>query len=149
MLRQHNADRRRRRSYDRDIATHFLLVHIAEEFGLESFVISDPDGRLQATSTNSPSGDEVSRVLAMYSPALTGSSQTPRDVLLDTLEHEIQSIGVEWTQDEVTVREFHAEGQRMLLTTIGEPGTMREVSIYKAIMGVRRIWRETSERQAA
>ncbi len=149
MLRAHTSDRRQRRSYDRDTATHYLLVHVADQFGLEAFAIADEDGALQATSTDSPSGDALSTLLAQYSPALSCRVNTPRSALLEALETDLEHLGMGWTQDEVMVREFHVDGQRMLLTAVGEPGTMREVGVYRTIMGIRRIWHEAHDVQAA
>lgn len=134
------SERRHHRSSDRAEATHLLLTHVAEEFGLEAFTVASERGELQATSTASSSGDEISQVLASHSPTLAeeGSLGGLRD-----LRDRLSAIGMPWSQDEVTVREFHAGGARLMLAAVGEPGTMREVGIYKAILGIRRIWRET------
>ena len=40
------------------------------------------------------------------------------------------------------VQNFRVDGEELTLTAIGEAGTMRELGIYRAIMGIRRIWRE-------
>ena len=47
------------------------------------------------------------------------------------------------------VQAFQAEGEALYLKVTGEPGTMRELGVVRAIMGIRRIWRETGAELAA
>ena len=56
------------------------------------------------------------------------------------------SVGIEGDEKnakEIAIRAFHVEGEEMFLTAVGKQGTMRELGVYRAIMGIRRIWQET------
>jgi hypothetical protein len=151
-MRYPTQDRRRTRSVKRQEATRLQLAHVAGEFDLGLCAVSDTDGNLVASSTEGlPVQGEVAEVVA-----LLGTLQDKRRfgdcvarhaerTLVRRLEREGVDVGASRL---VTVREFHAQGQRLYLTAVGEPNTMREVGIYRAILGIRRIWQQT-ERQAA
>ena len=54
----------------------------------------------------------------------------------------IHTDGESSSDEAQAVQNFRVEGEEMYLTATGEPGAMRELGIYRAIMGIRRIWRE-------
>jgi hypothetical protein len=87
-----SSDRRNNRSDNRTMAVHYLLMKLADDFGLKAFAVA--------------TGDQ------------------------------------DKCDEEHVVQNFRVDGEEMFLTAIGEAGTMRELGIYRAIMGIRRIWRE-------
>ena len=136
-------DRRQRRSPQRGQALHYQLAQVAEDFCLDVFVIADEIGDLIATSTRSDAGTQVSLAFASFSPMLVESrSNECRGLALDAVFKHLADAGVFWEREEVVVREFHVGARRFLLTAVGEPGTERELGVYRAILGVRRIWRQ-------
>lgn len=151
-MRYPTRDRRRVRSQQRQEATRLQLAHVAGEFELGLCAVSDVDGNLVASSLEGQSAqNEVAQVMALLG-TLQDRQRFGESVARHaerTLVGELRQKGVEVNASRrVTVREFHAQGQRLYLTAVGEPTTMKEVGIYRAILGIRRIWQQT-ERQAA
>jgi hypothetical protein len=143
-------DRRSRRSLNRSDALHFQLVQVAEDFDLDMFVVADELGELIATSTRSADGTEISNLFALFSPMLVESrSASAQDRARTVLFTHLEELGMFWEADEIVVREFHVDGNKMLLVGVGEATTMREVGVYRAILGARRIWEQTHHRAAA
>ncbi len=143
-------DRRRRRSDSRPEATHFMLAQVAEDFDLDVFVVADELGDLLATSTRSHDGTEISTLLALFSPMLTESRPaSSRGRALAVLADHLEEIGMLWEDDEIVVREFTVNGDRKYVVAVGEATTMREVGIYRAVLGMRRIYGEIVDQVAA
>ena len=114
---------------------------------MEAFTVSDANGDLWATSTSSDYGDIVSLILACHSPELFEPKLRTR--ARQAMERSLVNLVPGWLGEDVSVQEFAVGGHRLLLTTVGEEGTMRELAAFRAIMGIRRIWRETELRAAA
>ena len=145
-------DRRQQRSGRRIEAVQHQLTHVAEEFDLGLCAISDRDGNLIACSLEpSRQSPEVSEALALLG-TLQDEERFGRYVARHaqrTLADQLTASGFEvGACKNITVREFHAAGQRLYLTALGKPTTMREVGIYRAILGIRRIWRQTTRAAA-
>lgn len=142
-------DRRRRRSINRSEALHYQLVQVAEDFDLDMFVVADELGEMVATSTRSADGTEISNLFALFSPMLVESrSESARERARGVLFDHLEELGMFWEPEEIVVREFHVNGRRMLLVGIGEATTMREVGVYRAILGARRIWEQSLQMAA-
>ncbi len=153
MWSQQGEERRQWRSHDRAEALHLQLVYAAERFDFDAFVLADGDGELVASSTSTEAGEQIARVLATFGPMLRDERSGAERAQLAArwLEEELEGLGLGWAREEITAREFFAEGELLILLAVG--GTrrielMREVGMHRVIFGVRRIWAETA-RQAA
>lgn len=136
-------DRRHRRSNTLATALHYQLLHTAEIFGLELLTISDADGHLIATSTESPMGRLVSEVTAAFSPIVTEERlmSTGGRRAHERLVQELRLLGMAWDAEAISCNEFQVGGTRMFLTAVGpNVAEMREIGIYRVVFGVRRIW---------
>jgi hypothetical protein len=65
------------------------------------------------------------------------------------LSDHLEEIGMLWEDDEIVVREFTLNGERKYLVAVGEATTMREVGIYRSVLGMRRIYCEIADQVAA
>ncbi|MEL6177462.1 MAG: hypothetical protein AAFS10_00845 [Myxococcota bacterium] len=138
-------DRRMRRSSTLPSALHYQLLHASELFEIDLLTISDADGHLIATSTESPMGTLVSEVTAAFSPIMSHEAQQePAEQTANTrLLRELQLLGLDWDVESISCTEFHVGGSRMFLTAVGNhTNAMREIGIYRVIFGVRRIWND-------
>jgi hypothetical protein len=138
-------DRRQHRSVQLEEATRLQLARVAGEFDLGLCAVSDQDGRLVACAAAAPQEGELVALLgALQDRARFGDTiaRHAERTLIDQLKRRgVAVVG----QGRVTVREFHAAGHRLYLTALGEPGTMLEVGIYRAILGIRRIWQQSAQ----
>ena len=128
-------NRRRRRSDQPLQALTYQLEHIFERENLHNFTLGDARGLVIAQA-----GDiHESNVLAAYAPMLARSvAGRYRRQVLSRIGSVIPTI----TVDSIHVRRFKMEGQQLYLTLVGRPGVYRDVSLYRAITGVRRIFDE-------
>ena len=125
-------DRRQRRSEVTLEALTYQLEHIFERESLHNFTLGDSRGLVIAQA-----GDcHESEVLAAYAPVLARSvdGRYRRRVL-----SRVNSIAPTITVDSIHVRDFEVDGERLFLTLVGRPGVYRDVGLYRAITGVRRI----------
>ena len=125
-------ERRRKRSHYTLEALTFQLQHIYEREDLHNFTLGDTRGLVIAQA-----GDiHESEVLAAYAPMLcksAGSAHRHRVVA------RMNTVLPRITTDLIHVRHFRIDGQELYLTLLGRPGVYRDVSLYRAITGVRRI----------
>ncbi len=135
MATQNPQDRRQSRSHERTLAIHYLLQQVAEEYALEAFAVAD---LTESEQRDMPTGRRQK-----------GRSQLEPEItdLVNQRRFEQERALAEAHTDiaKVTAQDFFAGGEHLLLTVVGAPGMMREVGMVRAIMGIRRIWRETSE----
>ncbi len=145
-------DRRQERSGRRIEAMHLQLSRVTEEFALGLCAVSDRDGNLMASSMDpEQQNSAVSDALALFGTLQDEGRFGPYVAkhAQRTLAEQLGAQGFEvGASKDITVREFHASGKRLYLTTVGKPTTMREVGIYRAILGIRRIWRQTASAAA-
>lgn len=137
-------ERRVRRSERIAEALHYQLLHVAERFGLEAFVLSDSDGLMLATADRSPRELELSRTLAAVSPLLTQGEDTALEPSVRAwLSRKLIAEGLDWALDELRVFEFYTGDTLMrLIYVVNDPEDMAEVGVYRTVVGVRRIWKE-------
>jgi hypothetical protein len=120
-------DRRRRRSNDVDTALRYQLEQVIQDFGLTSCVLSDDAGSVVAEAHNfdeTPDEDPAG-VDAMTQDTIIDGSSTPIDV----------------TED-IDCVEFRSEGTRFFITAQGKDDSMREVALYRVVLGAKRIYKE-------
>lgn len=127
------AERRRQRSGQTLKALTYQLEHIFEREDLHNFTLGDSRGLIIAQA-----GDpRESEVLAAYAPLLAHSvSRRYRRQVLSRVNSVVPTI----TVDSIHVRQFTIDGQKLFLTLVGRPGVYKDVSLYRAITGVRRIF---------
>lgn len=125
-------ERRQRRSPQTLTALTYQLQHIFEREGLRNFTLGDSKGLIIARA-----GDDIeSEVLAAYAPLLAKSvDRRFRQQVLSRIEHMVPDINPE----SVHIRQFSVDGESLFLTLCGKPGVYRDVGLYRAITGVRRI----------
>ncbi|QED27744.1 hypothetical protein FRD01_10965 [Microvenator marinus] len=111
-------NRRSRRSEDPTTATEFQLQQVIEDFGLENCVLVDEAGSVAA------------------------SAVSPTETLTDWVRGfpNIFDDGSRPDHQNASACEFRAAGRRMFLATIGAQGPMRDVALYRAVLGIRRIF---------
>lgn len=119
-------DRRRRRSDDVDTALRYQLEQVIQDFNLTSCVLSDQDGRVVAEAhdfDNVP--DDPTGVDAMTQDTIIDGSSTPIDVT-----------------DDIDCVEFRSAGTPFFITAQGQDDSMREVALYRVVLGAKRIYKE-------
>lgn len=129
------SDRRRRRSAKTLEALTYQLEHIFRREDLHNFTLCDTRGLVVAQAGNK----RESEVLAAFSPMLSRSvSRRYRHQVFSRINNLLPTI----TADSIHVRRFDIEGETLFLTLVGRPGVYQDVSLYRAITGVRRIFDE-------
>ena len=125
-------ERRYRRSHQPLTALTYQLEHIFEKEKLCNFTLGDSNGLIVASAGN----PVESEVLAAYAPMLAKSvARRFRRQVLSRVESMMPGI----TPESVHVRQITVDGQPLYLTLAGRPGIYRDVGLYRAITGVRRI----------
>ena len=125
-------ERRRRRSSQTLQALTYQLEHIFERENLHNFTLGDTRGLVVAQAGDT----HESEVLAAYAPMLAQSlNERYRQQVLSRVNSVIPTT----TLDSIHVRRFVVEGEELFLTLVGRPGVYRDVGLYRAITGVRRI----------
>ena len=108
---------RRHRSSNRREAMAMQLSQVVTDFELDACVLTDAHGKLIASShTNLDAFEKAYEALQTY--------ELPAN-------------------ESLCVREFYADGNRYKLATVGGESVMKEVSLYRTILGVRRIHTNT------
>ena len=131
-------ERRRRRSSNPDVATRYQLEQVIDDFSLDTVVLTDESGALlHSAGLSQPDFDQA---LAREAPRLAGGSRCR--LLFARLNRLKQSI----RPNQISACEFRTNGRRYYVATVGSASTMRDVGMYRAILGVRRI---VAERAAA
>lgn len=125
-------ERRRRRSDQTLTALTYQLEHIYRNEGLRNFTLANTSGLVIASA-----GDPLeSEVLAAYAPLLARSVER-------RFRHQviarIQNLLPDLKAEALHVRQFQVDGEVLFLTLAGKPGVYRDVGLYRAITGVRRI----------
>ena len=127
-----SSNRRRRRSKQTLTALSHQLEHIFEQQDLHNFTLGDERGLVIAQAGN----NHESEVFAAYAPVLCRSRNGRyRSQVLSRINSIVPTI----TADSIHVRQFTVDGEPLFLTLVGRPGVYRDVGLYRAITGVRRI----------
>lgn len=120
-------DRRRQRSEDPAVAMKLQLEQVVKDFKLRACVVADEAGRLVSSS-----GEEVLLAqLAHCGVAIAANAATAST----WQQLEKSRVG----RDQVTAMGFRAGGKRYVLTAAGQERTWRDVGVFRAILGLRRI----------
>ena len=122
-------EKRRRRSSDPLIAARYQLEQVVHDFELDTCVLVDDSGRLVQAPGLYPEFEEA---LARETPRLANGS-TCR--LLFARLNRIHRV----RPNQVSACEFRAGGRRWYVAAVGSMSTMREVGVFRAILGLRRI----------
>ncbi len=129
-------ERRSRRSEQTYRAITFQLEHVWELHGLRNFTLSDANGLVLAGAGHG----EESRVVAAYAPLVAKClNRERRDAVLD----EIRSlVPILHGDEDLCVRSFFVDGERLFLCAVGDNGAGLDASIYRALTGIRRIYKQ-------
>lgn len=109
-------NRRGRRSEDRFVATVFQLEQVLQDFGLAACVVVDEAGHVVASVTKDYEDLDWSHEI----PMLARQNRRRRGV---------------------SVCEFRAAGKALFIATVGHAHETRDIGMYRAVMGLRRIHR--------
>ena len=125
-------ERRTRRSKQTLTALTYQLEHILIHEELRNIVLGDSSGQ-----TIAGAGDHFeSEVLAAYAPMLSKSvNQRFRQQIFTRMEPLMPGT----TLENIYVRQFEVDGETLFLTLSADPGVYRDVGLYRAITGIRRI----------
>lgn len=130
-------DRRLKRSENTHRAMTLQLEHILKLYGLRNFTLCDNNGLVIAYAGYVEESDAV----AAFAPVLArcADRQKRSAIIRDALGQLdcAQSLDIQ-------VRSFFLDGERLYLCITGEPGAQLDVGLYRAIEGLRRIYRETA-----
>lgn len=134
-------ERRSRRSDNPLIATRYQLAQVMDDFDLSACVIATEDGRLFAAPPSMSSHD-ASLLAAIATEALRDRWSLAVYEALRGCERDLQ-------RHELQAQEFWAWDQPLVMLTVGPDAESHEISLYRAILGIRRIARQTSHDLAA
>ncbi|MGM0558576.1 MAG: hypothetical protein ACQEVA_19480 [Myxococcota bacterium] len=131
-------ERREKRSKQTYQAINFQLEHIFENHHLESFVLGDNNGLVLASA-----GEDIdASVLAAFAPVLhKHRGEASRESVLS----KVASMMPEADLDTLRIRPFMIDGEMLFLCSLGERSMRGEAGLYRAVTGIRRIMRQTSE----
>ncbi len=126
-------ERRRRRSDDPGLATRYQLEQVVEDFDLDTCILVDESGTLiQGVGQ----AEDFEEVLARETPRLAHGS---RCRLLFSRLNEHRRV----RPNQISACEFRSDGSRYFVTAVGSASTMRDVGMYRAILGIRRIRKQS------
>ena len=125
-----DTERRRRRSSNSELAIQFQLEQVTRDFELDTVVLVDEAGKLVSGVGRDTSFDEV---LARETPRLAAGSHCR--LLFARLNQYRPSV----RPNQVSACEFRTNGRRYFVAAIGSAKTMRDVGVYRSILGIRRI----------
>lgn len=125
-----DTERRRNRSSTADLATRYQLEQVIKDFDLDTVVLVDEAGRLVQGVGRDTAFDEV---LARETPRLAvGSHCRLLFARLNRLRPSVRA-------NQISACEFRTGGKRFYVAAVGSATTMRDVGMYRAILGIRRI----------
>lgn len=131
-------ERREQRSTQTYQAIHHQLQHIFENQQLDSFVLGDSNGLVLASA-----GEEIdASVLAAFAPVIhKHRGKSSRQGILSKIEGMMPAAEL----DTLRIRPFMIDGELLFLCSLGERTIRGEAGLYRAVTGIRRIMRQTSE----
>jgi hypothetical protein len=125
-----DTERRRRRSSSADLATHYQLEQVIQDFDLDTVVLTDEAGQLVAGVGRDSA---FAQMLARETPRLAVGSHCR--LLYARLNQHRPSV----RPNQISACEFRTAGRRYYICAVGSATTSREVGMYRAILGIRRI----------
>lgn len=129
-----NPERRRRRTADPNLATRYQLEQVVDDFDLDTCILVDESGALVQGVGQMEHFEEV---LAHETPRLASGS---RCRLLFSRLNEFRRV----RPNQISACEFRSDGQRYFVAAVGSASTMRDVGMYRAILGIRRIRKQVA-----
>lgn len=128
-------ERRTRRSEQTYQAIEYQLDYVLKLNGLRNFTLSSPEGLILANA----GFDEESEALAAYAPLLAKCTDR------DRRDQNVTRLGevIELDDEDIQVRSFVVDGEQYFLGAIGASNTQLDASIYRALTGIRRIFKQS------
>ena len=130
-------ERRLERSANTQRAMTLQLEHVLKLYGMRNFTLCDQNGLVIAHAGY----HEESDTIAAWAPLL--AKCTDRHKRSRHLQQLLSQLDCAHDLD-LQVRSFHLDGARLYLCIAGSPGAQLDVGLYRAVEGLRRIYRETS-----
>ena len=145
-----NDERRRRRSDDPLVAMRYQLAQVMEDFGLQACVLASDEGLLLVAPDSI--GVEDAELLAALGTMPRGEDGAFEHRAL--LESCLQSLTIRpdasgADSPGLFAKEFWAWDQPWTLVALGQPSRAQELSLMRAIMGIRRIARQNGPFRAS
>lgn len=143
-----NDERRRRRSKDPLVAMRFQLMQVMDDFKLKACVLASDEGLL-LVSPESVAVEDAELLAAMGTLPRNEEGMIINDELvasfLDQLSGSITLDEQEKTAPSKSVytQEFWAWDQPWIMVAVGHLSRAQELSLMRAIMGIRRIARQS------
>ena len=119
-------DRRRRRSDEQDTALRYQLEQVIQDFHLTSCVLSDTEGRVLAEAHDF---DDEPEAPTAVDPMIAG-----HDHRLEWHAHR--------RHRRHRLRGVPLGGRPLFITAQGQDDSMREVALYRVVLGAKRIYKE-------
>ncbi len=130
-------ERRGKRSSETYRAINFQLEHLFRMHGLRNFTLSDANGMILAHAGFL----EESEAVAAYAPVL--AKCTDRERRAQVIDKIGGHIPFDYSESLVEVRSFFVDGERLFLGVVGEGSAAVETAIYRALTGIRRIYKQS------
>ena len=125
-----DTERRQNRSSSAELATRYQLEQVVRDFDLDTVVLVDEAGHLLGGAGPDSVFDEL---LARETPRLAVGSHCR--LLFARLNRHRPSVRA----NQISACEFRTGGRRYYVAAVGSATTMRDVGMYRAILGIRRI----------
>ncbi|MBA2664704.1 MAG: hypothetical protein H0U74_20625 [Bradymonadaceae bacterium] len=130
-------ERRRSRSKQAIQAIMLQLEHIYSREKLRNFTLGDSRGLVIASAGEQFESD----ALAAYAPLLARCvDRQCRQSILANVDNFVPGVD----ERSLHVRTFEIDGEELYLSLVGQPGVYQHVGLYRAITGVRRIFRQSA-----
>jgi hypothetical protein len=125
-------ERRKLRSNQSRQAAKLLIESLADSHALRLLTLADASGLPLSVAGSAVEAE----VLAAYAPLLSRTLDAiSRESIVDNLCAQID--GITWEQ--ISVRSFDINGDLFYLIAVGAPGATKDIALYRAITGCRRI----------
>ena len=147
-------ERRRRRSSDPLVAMRFQLMQVMDDFALNACVLANDEGLLLVSPEALSEGDaEILAAMGTLPRREDGSFQNEA-LLGSCLEQLSEAVALSKAELQapaamVYTQEFWAWDQPWTLVAVGQISRAQELSLMRAIMGIRRIARQCTESRVA
>ena len=147
-------ERRRRRSSDPLVAMRFQLMQVMDDFALKACVLANDEGLLLVSPEALSEGDaEILAAMGTLPRREDGSFQNEA-LLGSCLEQLSEAVALSEAELQapaamVYTQEFWAWDQPWTLVAVGQISRAQELSLMRAIMGIRRIARQCTESRVA
>jgi hypothetical protein len=138
-------ERRRRRSDDPLVAMRFQLEQVMADFTLKACVLATDEGLL-LVAPRAVDEDDAEVLAAMGTMQRTEDGSFVNQTLVQTC---LQGMTIADGDQNVFAQEFWAWDQPWTLVALGTLSRAQELSVMRAIMGIRRIARQNAPFKAS